>query len=90
MKLVEFAYKKADGTVSERAVIEMIKPSTHFEGLDVSGLDEDAFSQFVSNYRDLKNRQQQEFQALLAQHDLTHNYRRFTPANMTNVVSEHI
>lgn len=90
MNLVEFNYKKANGDESARAVIELVKPSNHFEGLDVSSMDESSFSDFISEYRALKNRQHEEFQHLLALHDLTHNYRRFTPGSMTNVVSEHI
>jgi len=90
VKLVEFTYKKASGDVSNRAVVEVVQPSAHFEGVDVSHLDADSFASFVCDYKQLKNAQHQAMAELMSKHDLTHNYRRFTPANMTNVVSEHI
>jgi hypothetical protein len=90
MKLVEFKYKKADGSESERAVIELQVPSKHFEGIDVSELPEADFALFVQEFRELKNAQHEATMALLAKHDLKHNYRRFLPEQMAEVTSEHI
>jgi hypothetical protein len=90
MKLVEFSYKKADGSVSQRAVVELVQPSKHFEGIDVSNMSEPEFAEFVEAYRQVKNQQYLEVQELLAKHDLKHNYRRFLPEQMTDVISEHI
>lgn len=90
MKLVEFKYKKADGSESERAVIELQQPSKHFEGIDVSELPEADFALFVQEFRELKNAQHEATMALLAKHDLKHNYRRFLPEQMAEVTSEHI
>lgn len=90
MKLVEFQYKKADGTESERAVIELQQPSKHFEGIDVSDLPEAEFALFVQEYRELKNAQHDATMQLLQKHDLKHNYRRFLPEQMANVTAEHI
>lgn len=90
MKLVEFTYTKANGDQSERAVIELQQPSKHFEGIDVSELPESEFALFVQEFRELKNAQHDATMALLAKHDLKHNYRRFLPEQMTEVTSEHI
>lgn len=90
MKLVEFNYTKPDGAVSTRAVIEMVSPSQHFEGVDISALAEADFAQFTQAYRELKNAQHQATMQLLEDFDLKHNYRRFLPERMTNVVAEHI
>lgn len=90
MKLVEFVYKKADGTLSNRAVVELAQPTHHFEGIDVSQLDETEFASFIGEFRELKNLQHQQMQELLVKHDLKHNYRRFIPAQMTHVAAEHI
>lgn len=90
MKLVEFNYTKTDGTMSERAVVELVNPSEHFEGIDVTQLPETEFVLFVQEFRELKNAQHEQMMQLLANHDLKHNYRRFVPAQMTNVVTEHI
>lgn len=90
MKLVEFNYTKSDGKTSQRAVIELQQPSTHFEGIDVSDLPEAEFALFVQEYRQLKQAQYDATLQLLQQHDLTHNYRRFVPERMTNTTTEHI
>ena len=90
MKLVEFQYTKANGDVSQRAVIEVVQPSKHFEGIDVSQLPQDDFAVFVQEYRELRQAQHDEIMKLLAKHDLTHDYRRFLPERMTNTKTEHI
>lgn len=90
MKLVEFTYTKTNGDQSERAVIELQQPSKHFEGIDVSDLPEQEFALFTQEFRELKNTQHEATMALLAKHDLKHNYRRFLPEQMANVTSEHI
>lgn len=90
MKLVEFTYKKASGDISERAVIEVQQPSKHFEGIDVSDLTQGEFAVFVEAYRKLKNSHHEATMELLTKYDLKHNYRRFIPENMTDVIAEHI
>ena len=90
MKLVEFSYTKANGDTSQRAVLEVLQPSKHFEGIDVSEMDSDAFAEFISEYRAMKNAQHEATMALLLKHDLKHNYRRFLPEQMANVTAEHI
>lgn len=90
MKLVEFNYTKPTGDTSQRAVIEMVAPAQHFEGVDVSGMPEDEFALFTQAYRELKNAQHEATMHLLEQFDLKHNYRRFVPDRMSNVVTEHI
>lgn len=90
MKLVEFNYTKANGDVSQRAVIELQPPSKHFEGIDVSQLDTDSFALFVQEFRQLKQAQHDAMMQLLQQHDLQHDYRRFVPERMTNTTTTHI
>lgn len=90
MKLLEFTYTKADGSTSQRAVIELMSPSKHFEGIDVSQLEEGEFASFTNAMRELKDKQYAETMALLAEHDLKHNYRKFLPEQMTNVITEHV
>ena len=90
MKLVEFTYTKANGDVSQRAVVEVLQPSKYFEGIDVSQLGHDELSEFINEYRQLKNAQHTATMELLAKHDLTHDYRRFIADNMTNITTEHI
>ena len=90
MKLIQFTYTKTDGSQSDRAVIELQQPSKFMEGIDVTQLPDDSFADFVQEFRALKNAQHEATMALLAKHDLKHNYRRFTPENMEAVTTEHI
>lgn len=90
MKLLEFTYTKADGSVSTRAVIETSTPQKHVEGIDISDMPEEQFAEFTLAMRELKDKQHQDTMALLAAHDLKHNYRRFIPEQMTNIVTEYV
>lgn len=90
MKLIQFTYTKTDGTQSDRAVIELQSPSKFMEGLDVTQMSDDEFADFAQAYRELKNAQHEATMALLAKHDLKHNYRRFIPDNMEAVTTENI
>ena len=90
MKLVEFKYTKTDGSVSSRAVIEVVQPTTYFEGIDVSLVPEDEFAAFTSEYRDLLEQQYNAKMSIMQKYDLKHNYRRFIPEKMTGVTSNHI
>lgn len=90
MKLVEFKYTKSDGTSSDRAVVEVVQPSQHFEGIDVSDLPQDSFAEFTREYRDLLESQYNAKIAIMHKYDLKHNYRRFIPQKMTDVTTNHI
>jgi hypothetical protein len=90
MKLVEFKYTKADGTTSDRAVIEVLQPCKHFEGIDISDMPEAMFAEFTSEYRDLLAEQYNAKISIMQKYDLKHNYRRFLPEKMTDVTTNHI
>jgi hypothetical protein len=90
VKLVEFTYTKKDGSVSQRAVAEVASPTQYLEGVDISELEEAEFANFTLEYNQLKDRQKQEFQELLNQFDLKHNYRRFLPQQMSAITTEHV
>lgn len=88
MKLMEFTYTKANGDVSDRAVVVTQEPTKLLSGIDVSELPEMEFATFIQDMRELKNRQHQEMMDLMEKHDLKHNYRQFSAEKMTNVQSE--
>lgn len=90
MKLVEFTYTKADGTSSRRAVIEVVQPTKFFEGMDVSQMPEDQFAEFTKEYRELLEKQYTDKMHIMQKYDLKHNYRRFTPENMSEIITDHI
>lgn len=88
MKIKEFTYTKANGDVSQRTVVELVSPTEHIEGIDVSELDMDQYAEFVKRLRDLETQIYNQRMALYADFDLGNNYRRFIPARMTNVTTE--
>ena len=90
MKFVEFKYTKADGSVSDRAIIELVTPTKYVEGIDVTQLPEVEFATFTAAMAEMKRVHHEETMELLADFDLKHNYRKFIPEQMTNVVSEFV
>jgi len=90
MKLVEFKYTKTDGKVSERAVLELVTPAKHMEGIDVSQMPVEEYADFVVEFAQLKTAQHEATMKLLADYDLKTNYRRFSPDQMSDVKVENI
>ena len=88
MKIKEFTYTKPNGAVSQRTVVELVSPTEHVEGIDVSELDMDSYAKFTQQLRDLETQIYNQRMALYADFDLGNNYRRFVPARMTNVTTE--
>jgi hypothetical protein len=88
MKIKEFTYTKPNGAVSQRTVVELVSPTEHIEGIDVSELDMDSYAEFTQRLRDLEAQIYNQRMALYADFDLGNNYRRFVPARMTNVTTE--
>lgn len=90
MKVKEFTYTKANGEVSTRTIVELVAPSEHVEGIDVSGLSADDFAAFTSELNELERAISAQRSQLYAKYDLGHNYRRFLPNRMSNVSTEYI
>jgi hypothetical protein len=90
MKIKEFTYTKPNGEVTQRTVIELVSPTEHIEGIDVSELSMDTYADFLQQLRDLESNLYTQRMALYAQFDLNHNYRRFVPGRMTNVTTEFV
>jgi hypothetical protein len=88
MKIKEFTYTKPNGDVSQRTLIELVSPTSHIEGIDVSELDMDQYAEFVQRLRDLEAQTYNQRMQLYADFDLGNNYRRFVPERMTNVTTE--
>jgi hypothetical protein len=90
MKFLEFTYTKADGTKSKRAIIELVTPTKHIEGIDVTNLSEDEFASFTQAISNLKTAQHNETMSLLDTYDLNHNYRKFIPEQMSDVITDYV
>lgn len=88
MKIKEFKYTKTNGDVSQRTVVELVSPTEHVEGIDVSDLNMDDYASFTQRLRDLETQTYNQRMALYADFDLGNNYRRFVPARMTDVTTE--
>lgn len=90
MKLIDFKYEKANGQVSNRTVAVTNEPNRFYEGIDISHLSNDEFAEFVNEYSEILNKFKQEQLNLLHSFDLKHNFRRFTPENMSIVKLEYV
>lgn len=90
MKVKEFTYTKPNGDVSQRTLVELVSPTEHVEGIDVSELDMDAYAEFVQQLKQLEDEAYTRRMELYADFDLTNNYRRFVPGRMTNVTTEFV
>ena len=90
MKIKEFTYTKPNGDVSQRTVVELVSPTEHIEGIDVSELDMDTYAEFIQQLKMFEDAVYTSRMKLYADFDLSHNYRRFVPARMTNVTTEFV
>lgn len=90
MQIKEFTYTKSNGDVSQRTLVELVSPTQHIEGIDVSELDMDSYAEFIKQLRDLETSLYNQRMSLYANFDLNNNYRRFVPSRMTNVTTEFV
>lgn len=90
MKIKEFTYTKPNGDVSQRTLVELVTPTEHIEGIDVSELDMDTYAEFVQQLKQLEDAMYATRMKLYADFDLGNNYRRFVPGRMTNVTTEFV
>jgi hypothetical protein len=90
MKVKEFTYTKPTGEVSQRTLVELVSPTEHIEGIDVSQLDMDTYAEFIQQLKMFEDAVYTSRMKLYADFDLSHNYRRFVPARMTNVTTEFV
>lgn len=90
MKIKEFTYTKPNGDVSQRTLVELVTPTEHIEGIDVSNLDMDNYAEFISKLKALEDEVYIRRLELYSDFDLAHSYRRFVPARMTNVTTEFV
>lgn len=90
MKYTEFTYAKANGETSKRAIVVTSEPNKFLCGIEVDELYNDEYADFVKEYKQLQDKQNQERQDLFAKYELKHSYRQFDPARITNQTVEWI
>jgi predicted lipoprotein len=88
MNILTFKYTKADGSISNRVLATMIKPNTMYEGIDISSLEPVDQVMFAESINTAYNVYMATLEAVKAEFDVTHDYRRFDPKKMAEVVSE--
>ena len=88
MNILTFKYTKADGSISNRVLATMIKPNTMYEGIDISSLEPVDQVMFAESINAAYNVYMATLEAVKAEFDVTHDYRRFDPKKMAEVVSE--
>ena len=88
MNILTFKYTKADGSTSKRVLAALIKPNTMYEGIDISSLEVVDQVMFASAMDAAYNTYMATLEAVKAEFDVTHDYRRFDPKKMDQVISE--
>lgn len=90
MKIMEFTYQKANGSITDRSVMVMSQPQEYIEGIDMSELDVEAQVEFVEEFNKLQDEFRQKQLLLMQKHDLLNRFRKFIPDNMSNVTVEYV
>lgn len=85
MKTVEFTYTDAKGKTTSRSLLALISPSIAYEGIDVSEMSTDEYMSFLTKCKKLQDEYITAIQAIQAEYDLAHNYRRFLVERMTDI-----
>jgi hypothetical protein len=87
MKALTFTYTKKDGSVSERTLLAMVTPTDKYAGIDVSELDPNAASEFITKAEALHLEYIRILTELQKEYDVVHNYRQFIASGMSDIVA---
>lgn len=90
MNIITFKYTKKDATVSDRVVMVMSRPDTMYEGIDITELEAADQVMFLEEVNTAYNEYLQALDSIQRNFDVVHNYRRFDPLKMTDVVREEV
>ncbi len=88
MKTISFTYTKASGSVSDRVLLVLKSPEKMYEGIDLSDISPVEQGLFMEAYEALQAKYIAAIEGIKNDFDLTHSYRRFDPAKMTNIEVE--
>lgn len=90
MNILTFKYAKSPSDISMRTLAVLIKPSTMYEGTDMSPLEPIDLALYAKEYDELHTEFLNSIARLNDKFDLNNQYRRFDPKKMSDVISEHI
>ena len=88
MKTISFKYTKSDGTSSYRVLAVTVSPNTMYEGIDMTSLEPMEMAMFAEDMDAAYTEYLNKITQIKDEFDLNHNYRRFAPDKMTNIVIE--
>lgn len=88
MKTLSFKYTKADNSISDRVLVTMVSPASMYEGIDISGLEPADMAFFEQDMKSAYTDYITKIALLKKEYDVEHNYRRFDPKKMTEIVTE--
>lgn len=87
METLTFTYTKTNGSVSDRLLLVLTRPSDMYAGIDLSDIDPIEAAKFVAKYEDMYNDFLENVKTLQNQFDLKHSYRQFHADKMTDIVN---
>lgn len=85
MKTITFQYTKKDNKTSDRTLLVLSEPTSNIAGIDLSELSPEQAADFARLYEQMHDAFLIRAKALQASFDLTHSYRQFIPAQMSQV-----
>ena len=90
MNTLAFTYTKKDGSTSNRVLLVMTKPSTHYAGVDISELSERDQGLYIAAMTKLHEEYLSAIQDINQTFDVKHRYRQFDPKLMQIHTTEEI
>ena len=90
MNTLSFKYTKKDGSTSDRVLVVMTKPSTHYAGIDISELSERDQGLYIAAISKLHEDYLSAIEGINDTFDTKHRYRQFDPKLMQIHTTEEI
>ena len=89
MKVLEFRYNNKDkSTKRTLAVLSEPKVETMYFGIDISEVSDEGSVDLLKDLADAKAQYDSVVALIMSKYDVTHNFRRFDPAKMEDVLVE--
>jgi hypothetical protein len=88
MNIITFKYTKANGSVSERVLSPVVKPSTNYEGTDITELGAEDQVMYVQALGKLRDEYLAKVNQLNFDFDVENHYRCFNADKMSEVIME--
>lgn len=86
--MLSFQYTKDDGSVTDRVIVPLVKPSADYFGIDISELSEESQGIFADKISDILSTRDEAIHQLMSDFDLRFKFRNFKVYKMSNVVEE--